>query len=358
MPSGISNDDLIDLTRTTLENLPDMQFEVALEYNDYEVCNRWFAQDRVQEDSGTSIQRNLILDDSGNAKFVRLYQKTAIGVADVQKQITAPWVQSQTHWSIERREMLRNRQPAQFIDLLKSRRIDSLMSLANLIEERAFKAPQSSTDDLNPRGLPYWISKRDTNSTGEGFDGQTVRFEGGSTSNTKAGLDASASTNAKWRNWAATYNSIDAEFVKKMRKAFHATNFKSPTLVRDLESGERAADYRIYMGLDELTDYEDLVTKQNDNIGADADPFHGMTSFKRIPIIRQSQLDSETHNAVYGVNHKKFFPIVLSGDWLREEGPMTDVEQHNVITTFVDSSFQFFCNNVREGGFVLHNEVT
>ena len=32
MPSGISNSDLVDLTRTTLQNLPDLEFEVALDF--------------------------------------------------------------------------------------------------------------------------------------------------------------------------------------------------------------------------------------------------------------------------------------------------------------------------------------
>ena len=357
MPAGISNEDLIDLTRTTLQSLPDMEFEVALNYQNYDVCNRWFQQDRVQEDSGTSIERNIVLDTSGNAKFVRLYQKTPINVADVQQKITAPWVQVQTHWSIERREALRNRAPAKYIDLLKSRRIDATVDLADLLEERAWLAPNSATDDLNPRGLPYWLSKRNDDSTGEGFDGQTIRFDGGTTSTTKGGLDASTSANSKWRNYAATYDAINADFVKKMRRAFHATKFVSPTLARDLEKGQ-AANYRIYMGLDQLVEYEDLATKQNDNLGRDLDPFHGMTTFKRVPITFQPQLDSDSHNAVYGVNHAKFFPIVLEGDWMREGDPMVDVEQHNVFTTFIDSSFQFFCNNVRESGFVLHNEVT
>ncbi|MFP3386145.1 hypothetical protein, partial [Tritonibacter sp. SIMBA_163] len=104
-----SNSDLLDLTRTTLENLPDMKFEVPLDYQRYPVCNMWFSQEKKQVDSGTSIERNIMLDTSGNARFVRLYQKTPINVTDVQKKITAPWVQAQTHWSIERREALRNR---------------------------------------------------------------------------------------------------------------------------------------------------------------------------------------------------------------------------------------------------------
>jgi hypothetical protein len=368
MPTGVSNADLLDLTRTTLENLPDQEFEVALDFQRYHVCNQWFRGDRTEVDSGTSIKRNIILDTSGNAKFVRLYQKTAIGVTDVQQHITAPWVQAQTHWSIERREALRNRAPARFVRLIQSRRVDATVDLADLLERRAWSAPQSATDDLNPRGVPYWISFRDDGSSGEGFDGDTIRYAGGTSSSTdKGGINPSDAANAKWKNWAATYTSVNADFVQKMRKAFHATHFESPLLAKDLEAGP-ASMYRLYMNLDTLTMYEDLATKQNDNLGRDVDPFHGITVFKKVPIHFTPQLDgfsvtggsggANTPDPVYGINHAKFIPFVLEGDWMRESDPMMDVELHNVITTFVDSSFQFMCLNVREGGFALHKLIS
>jgi hypothetical protein len=159
MAAGISNSDLVDLQRTTLENLPSLDFEVALNYQQYNVVNEWFKSEKVQVGSGTAIVRNIILDNSGNAKHVRLFQKTTLNVADVQTRITAPWVQVQTNYSIERREALRNRKPAMYIELLKSRRVDGMVSLADLLEGRRGLTPNSSTDDLNPLGLPYWLSK-------------------------------------------------------------------------------------------------------------------------------------------------------------------------------------------------------
>jgi hypothetical protein len=359
MSQGISNDDLIDLTRTTLENLPDLEFETALDFQRYPVCNIWFSKEKKQVDSGTAISRRILLDTSGNARHVRLYQKTAINVANVQHIITAPWVQAQTYWSIERRESLRNRAAARFVELVKSRRIDATLDQADLFERRGWSAPASASDDLNPYGLPYWISMLDNSeSTAGAFNGDTVRYTGGTTSTTKGGIDAATET--KWANWAASYTAINADFVKRLRKAFHATNFQSPTYVKDLMEGYNS-NFRLYMNLDTLTEYEDLVTNQNDNLGKDLDPFHGNTTFKRVPIIYTPQLDAYTPgnsstscDPVFGVNHSKFFPIVMDGDWMREDEPMRDVENNNVITTFIDSSYQFFCKNVRQGGFVLH----
>lgn len=362
--SGISNAQLLDLQATTMANMPSAEFEVALQYQNYPVCNQWFQSDKVQSEGGTSIERNIILDTSGNARHVRLYQKTPINVADVHHKVTAPWCQVQTHWSIERREALRNRGKAKYIDLLKTRRLDATLDLADLLELRAWLTPSGSDDDLNPRGLPYWLSHREaaiTATTDNGaFSGHAVWYSGGTHTHTKGGIDGEATANAKWRNWAACYTSINADFIKRMRRAFHATGFTSPMLARDLVTGP-ASKFRIYMGLDELTEYEDLVTSANDNIGRDLDPFHGVTTFRRCPIIYTPTIDtfsigaSATDTApIFGVNHAMFYPIVQSGDWMREDGPHIDVESHNVFTTFIDGSYQFFCKNVRQAGFVLH----
>lgn len=372
MPAtGISNAQLLDLIATTLPNLPKMEFEVALNYQEYPVCNQWFQGDKVQSDGGTSIERNIILDTSGNARHVRLYQKTPINVADVHYKITAPWCQVQTHWGAERRELLRNKAPARFIDLLKSRRIDGVLDLADLLEQRAWLTPTSASDDLNPRGLPYWLSMRQDGVTAAtdngGFSAYTVRYTGGTSSTTKGGIDGSATAATKWRNYASVYTAIDQDFVKRLRRAFHATSFKSPMLVKDLRVGP-SSKFRLYMDLDVLTEYEDLVTSANDNLGKDLDPFHGITTFRRVPIIYTPQLDgmtvlggsatSNTPSPVYGVNHAMFYPIVQEGDWMREDGPHSDVEQHNVFTTFIDGSYQYFCKNVRASGFVLHTALT
>jgi hypothetical protein len=356
MSLGISNTDLIDLTRTTLQNLPDMEFEVALSQQVYPVMDRWFANNKKQIESGTSIERNIMLDTSGNAKHVRLYQRTPINVGDVQAKITAPWVQVQTHYSIERREALRNRAPAKYIDLLKSRRLDAMLDLAKLLERRAWSSPNNATDDLNPRGLPYWLSFLDNAATSAGdFLAKTIRFGDLSTSTTKAGIDASLATNANWKNYAFTYTAIDATFVSNLRRAFHALDFKSPVTVKDLSVGP-TSNYKIYMGLTNLTAYEELTAGKNVGYeyGNDLAKFYGSTVFRRVEIVHTPSLEGASFSPVYGVNHDQFYPVVLDGDWMRESDPMFDVEQHNVMTTFVDGSYQFFCKNVRQGGFVGH----
>jgi hypothetical protein len=270
---GISNSDLIDLQRTTLKNLPDLEFETALKFQRYIAVNQWFTRDRRVSDSGTSIERNVILDLKGNAKHVRLFQKEAINQPDLHSKVTAPWVQVRSSYLIERRESLRNRQPARYIDLLKSRRQSAVIDLANEIEEKVALAPNSASDDVNPRGLKYWLSKANDGVESEGdFIGQTVRFGDGSTTNDKGGINAA--NNANWRNWAATYDSIDAEFLRRMRKAFHATSFVPPSLNNAPTTMDQ--QFQIYMPLSVIVDYEDLLYRQNDNLGADGGAFLGV----------------------------------------------------------------------------------
>jgi hypothetical protein len=356
MSVGISNADLIDLQKTTLQNLPDMEFEVVLSLQNFPVIDKWFGENKKSIGSGTQIERNIMLDTTGNAKHVKPFQKTPINIGDTQTKITAPWCRVQTHYSIERREALENRSPARYIDLLKARRIDGTLDLAKLLERRAWATPNSASDDVNPRGLPYWISMLDAAATSTGaFSGSRIIYGDLTTSQSKGGIDLSLAANANGKNWAATYTAIDATFVANLRRAFHAVEFKSPVTVEGLQKGN-TSNYKIYMGLDNLVAYEELTAGKNvgQDYGNDLAKFHGATVFRRVEIVHTPSLNGATYSPVYGVNHGMFYPVVLEGDWMRESDPMMDVEQHNTMTTFIDGSYNFFSKNYRESGFVLH----
>lgn len=347
---GVSNADLIDLQRTTLQNLPSQEFEVALQQQEYHVVNKWFQKDKMALDSGTSIERNIILDPQGNAQHVRLFQKLTSNIPENQAKVTAPWCQVTSSYAMERREILRNRKPSGYISLLKSRRVTATVSLANLLEDRAFRTPDSATDDLNPRGIPYYLTKVDSGVSNAGdFIGKTVRYGDATTTTTKGGI--SGTNNANWRNYAFTYTAVNRELVKRMSRAFYATQFKSPILAKDLKDGP-LSNYRIYVPLNVLVDLEDLADSKNENLGPDLLPFHGVTAFKRIPLLHTPQLNADADQPIFAANHDKFFPYILEGDWMREDDPMNDVEQPDTFTTRMSGSYQYFCGNLRLAGFV------
>ena len=351
MSQGVPNSALVDLTRTTLANLPfDGAFETTLTNPKYHVINKWFASDKIQLDGGTSITRNIQLDPQGNAQHVLPYQKVPVTARNQQTQIDAPWVKVLTRFPISREEITRNRGRSRYIDLLKSKRRAAFVDLANLLETRAWSAPESATDNLNPYGIKYWLNKvnASVDSTGD-FIGQTIRFGNASTSTTKGGIDGS--TESHWRNWAFTYDAIDEDFLLRLTEGFLASDFQSPMIVDDMIKGP-LSNFRIYFPRRALAQYIRLTAKSNDNIGADLGRFNGVVSFNKVPIFHAPQIDSDTDEPIYGVNHQHFFPVVMEGDWLRESEPKEDVEQPDVFTTNVSGQYQFFADNVREAGFV------
>lgn len=365
---GVKNADLVDLIETTLPDLPKQYFEVTWTNQDYEAC-RIYQQERMEIDGGTSIKRKLMLEPTGNARYRRLFDTDEPTVGDVMHEIDVPWTQVGTFYSWDKQEILRNKNSAKgFIRLLETRRIDGLWSLADLIEERFWKTPDSATDDLNPYGVPYYINMLDADSTTAGFSGQTIRYQSGTTGTVCAGLDANVYT--KWKNYAGTYTKVDNALLKTFRTAFLVTKFKAPLILND-PSQPRSAAKRIYCDADVAVSLQDLADARDDNhsgkdiLGNIRMDDGAMVMVNRLPVIYINQLDSVTDpvtsdatSPIYCVNFEKFIPYVQDGCWMEETEPMTDRGQHTTFTIFLDGSHNNLCTNRRTAGFVIHKPIT
>ena len=354
-PRDLSNDTLKDLLKTTLENHPwDGKFETLQKYHDYPVCNLWFQQDRVVFDGGTSIVRNVQLTENGSAKFTRPYEPASPTVVDVQGRLRAEWVQATADYSVSRQEMMRNRSKTKLIDVIRSRREAAMADLANLLEDYAWQAPSGSSDDLHPMGIPYWIIPiTSAQQTAEDYGHQGENPTGFSDC---GGIDASSSDNARWRNyndaWDSTDGTIAADDVIKITRMLRRLHFRSPVFVSDADSGSYR-NVRLYTNETILEGLEDRARTTNDNLGADVGRYAGATVIKNIPVVWIEQLDSDTTNPLYAINHAYFHPFVMEGDFFRETGPMNSRQQHDVFTTFVDLQFNFLCTNRQRAGGVL-----
>jgi len=365
---GVKNADLVDLIETTLPNLPKQTFEVTWTNQNYEAC-RIYQQDRMEIDGGTSIKRKLMLNPTGNARYRRLFDTDEPAIGDVMYEVDVPWTQVGTHYSWDKVEILRNKNSATgFVRLLETRRIDGLWSLADIIENRFWKSPDSATDDLNPYGVPYYLNYLDDNSTTAGFSGQTIRYENGTTGTVCAGLDANVET--KWKNYAATYTKVDNALLKTFRTAFIKTKFKTPLIVND-PSQPRNAAKRIYadadvtVSLQELADAKDDMHRGKDVMGNIRMDDAGLVMVNRLPVVYISQLDGITEPVnstatapMYCVDFEKFIPYVQDGFWMEESEPMTDRGQHTTFTIFLDGSHNNLCINRRTAGFVIHKPIT
>jgi len=266
-------------------------------------------------------------------------------------------------------EILRNRNSAKgFIRLLETRRIDGLWSLADLIEEKFWKTPTSSSDDLYPYGVPYYLNMLDADSTTAGFNGQTIRYQNGTTGTSCAGIDAAVET--KWKNYAAAYTKVDNALLKTFRKAFLLTKFKAPQFINDPQNKRNAAK-RIYcdadtaVALQELADLRDDFHRGNDVLGNIKMGDDSVVRINRLPVIYINQLDgvtdpvtSDATAPLYCIDFSKFIPVVQDGYWMEEGEPMTDRLQHTTFTVFLDGAHNNLCLNRRTAGFVIHKPIT
>ncbi len=358
---SIKNAALADLIATTLNDLPNQEFEVAWDNQDYEFC-RIYQNERMEIDGGPNIERKVMLDNTGNARYRRLFDTDEPSVGDVMHTITVPWCQIGTNYSWDRLEIMRNKNSAKgFVNLMKVRRVDGLWSIADLIEDRAWKTPDTSTDDLYPYGIPYYLTfftdTSGTVNTGSGFNGVATKFQDGTYSGVIAGINAV--NEAKWRNYCALYTQVNNAMLKTFRTAFVATRFKPPLFIND-PSNTRNAQKRVYASLDIVTDLMDLADQKDDrhsgkdvlsNLKVDDG---GLCFVNRLPVIYIPQLDGVDYTPIYCVDFAKIIPFVQDGYWMEEGEPMTDRGQHTTFTVFLDGSHNNLCLNRRTCGFVLH----
>lgn len=358
---GVTNAQLIDLVRTTLEDLPKGEYETMWDLQNYEFASM-YNQKRRQIDGGTSIERNVVLDETGYARYTRLYATETPRVDNVQKKINVPWTQLRTDVSWDKLEILRNRNSAKgFINLMQSRRNERLWGLAELMERRGWLAPASVSDDLNPYGVPYYLNMLDAGVTEGGFKGQTIRYSGGTTGTVCAGLDASAEE--KWRNYADSYVKVDNALLRKLRKAVLQTQFRAPPGVRETGTGARGPNTKLYAGIDVMTELLDLADKRDDATqvkdlaGKALAEVDGQISFSRIPWVYVPAINGVAYNPIYAVDWDKFQPLVQDGYWMVESEPMMDRLQPSVVTVYIDGCHQNLCVNRRTAGFVMHNPI-
>ena len=369
--AGIANADLIDLIATTLPQLPEQYFEVTWTNNDYEAC-RIYQRERMEIDGGTSIKRKVMFNPTGNARYRRLFDTDDPAVSDVMTEIDVPWCQIGTHYSWDILEIKRNANSARgFIRLLETRRIDGLWSLADLIEERFWKTPETATDDLNPYGVPYYLNMADPNQTGSGWYGLQVVYGNGIHLPTCAGV--STTDEPKWANWAGTYTAVNNALLEAFRTAFTMTKFKAPLIINDPAQTRNAAK-RVYCNgqtivkLQVLADARDDFHRGKDVLGNIRIDDGATVYLNRLPVIYISQLDgvealhddadaSQETDPIYCVDFEKFIPYVQDGYWMEESEPMTDRTQHTTFTIFLDGSHNNLCVNRRQAGFVLHKPI-
>jgi len=360
---GVDFDALADVIKTTLDDLPQGQYEVMWDEQWYEFCSI-YSENRRDVDGGKAIVRNVVLDETGAADYRRPFDTDNPTVENIHQQITVPWTQVGTNYSWDLAEILMNkRSPKGFIKMIESRKMERLWGFANILEDRGWKTPTSATDNKYPYGVPYYLNMLNTGTTTAGFNGQTITYQDASTGTTCAGIDAS--TEAKWRNYAAVYTTVDNSLLKTLRLACMLTNFRPPVGVGIKPPGKDriGSPIRLYVNSDVAVEMQELADSRDDNntprdlVGKMLVPSEDVkyvAHFSKRPIVYVSQLNGVTYSPIYCVDWTKIIPVVLEGGWMVESKVHNHGLQHTAFTVYTDAYHNNLCINRRTAGFVVH----
>jgi hypothetical protein len=338
----ISPADIPDVVATTRVSEGRLRFQqIAQNLPFYEIFSRWFKRDKVMFSSGYKIQRTLMNKlNRAAAKHVGFLQPDAVNIMDVLTTMSVEWVHAQTDWGIVyQTDVLMNSGKDLILNIIKPRRIASLLGLVEEIEELGFGAAPGLADNVNPWALKYWIVSNST----DGFTGAAA-----SGHTTKGGVNPTTVPNFK--NYSLTYVTVsDNDLVKGLRTMFRKCRFVSPISHPDYR-GQIRDRYRLYCNEETITAFEDVVRSHNSNLGKDLAMFDGAAYIAGYPIIYIPQLDNDSSSdPVYVVDHSTFYPVCLKGDYLRESGP-TQGESHNTWNCFTDLTYNFLCVDPRRSG--------
>ncbi len=334
-----------DLVQTTLRDLGKAKFtEIATDLQRHTAMRNLLQKNRIQLESGYGVQWDVMVNHNGSAQNVGLYASDNVNVVDVMTSATADWRNTTNNYAVEGRELDMNREPARIVDLIRTRRIACLISMAELMESNFWGPPVAITDNLTPWGINTWLVKNAT----EGFNG------GAPSGYTSIGLNPT--TYPRWNNWTAQYTSVSRDdLIRKWRKAATFTDFEPP--VDGIPTFSTGDTYGFYTNYGVIGPLEEALESQNDNLGNDIASKDGHSMFRRVPVSWVPKLEADTTNPVYGINWGSFKTYILKGWWLKETHVPIYPGQHTVSANFMDCTYQWILKN-RRVHFVLATGTT
>jgi len=360
--------DLLKLTRDHYREDYKTTIDVLTDRHDWPVMNQWFRPDNVEMwPDGTMYKDVVFFDREGNAtsRHVRPYTRDEVSISDAIGTITIPLRRLTDNWAIEKTEDLINSGPSRIFKIDSARKLQMQIGIARHLTERAFKAPASSTDDLNPYGIPYYLPPITTTQAAvdtQGHQGYTITYEDGTTTTTCAGIDASDSDYNLWRSYNARWyhddilNDFDDEDVQRIIRMLRHLRFRAPLNADAWRNGEY--DFRqAYTSEDLLDAMEKKARQNNDSLQADLGKFSGQVVIKGVPLEWNEVIDTWTNSdgdashTLLVVNHNYFKPVVLEGRLFAESEPKDGgIEYHDLIVTFTDLCYNYLCTNRRMAG--------
>jgi len=316
--------------------------DIASKLRRYVAMPGLIKQEKVGFSDGHQIQFQIKVTQAGSARATAPYASDVVNVTDTLKSATVPWKHVTANYAFDEFEMMVVSGQSEILDLMKSRRYDCMLDLAELMETYFWSLSTLNSD--NPWGVPNYIVKNNT--TG---------FNGGHPTGYSDVAGVSRTTYTAWKNYTAQYAAISkTDLIRKWRRAARETKFK-PSV--DYPSYNRGDHYGYYTNLDVVLESEELLEAQNDNLGPDIASMDGELLFRRIQVTDVPKLADDADDPIYGINWGVFHPIFHRKRFMREKGPTIVPGQHTVFATHVDLTYNIECRNCREQ-FVIAKDTT
>lgn len=374
MPGGIKMREMRDLVETTTEAMPSGRLVFSQKYREYPIMDKWFGgEERAKRmvRGGISIKEPVSLLDTGAAQMVRTGQRRTYGGEDTLQSLEMDWVKGETHYVITDDELDAHVDPYVkrgmdgLVDLINVKRADAQMSLANILEKKAWELPETHRDDINAAGIPYYVVKRDDD--GAGFDGK-----GPLADDLCAGIDSDKF--ARWRNFAvrgedrysrptntADAPTFDDDVLDAMDMIYLKTGFVTPLTVQQYVDNYALQQQAIYLNSDTYLAMKSFMRQnRDDNRGSgELDWVGGGLTFNRRPLQVVPVLDGSTDSdgykdfPIYYIDHGFFNVIVHEGREFYEYETMYDPQVPDVLVNLSMIKFQYLCRNRQRQG-VMH----
>lgn len=341
MPLSVEQID--DLILTTHKKRDPQKFnQIAQSKVSYPLLDYMLRKKNMKGITGTSILRPVMLKKTGASRMVGMFAQDTVNVADVSKQVEAPWRHVNTPIAYDVKEFMINAGDEQIIQLLKLRKADADISRVEHMSGQLWSSPTSSSDALNMWGIPHWVVGN--SSTG---------FNGGAPTGwtTVGGLTPGATDTPNWKNYTAQYAAVSkTDLIKKMIDGFAETGFESPITVDDFARGDKMDRYKIFAPRSVISSVEALQEQQNDQLGSDAAPMFGKASINRTPLTREPALDDTTafpKAPVFCLDMRYWELFYLIGSLERTSKPMPAPNQHDVRVIHIDDTMNLICSDRR-----------
>lgn len=346
-----------DLMNSTLAELGRDRIQmVAQNYVDYPAFALFHKKERMLEDDGIQIWRNIQIKKSNVSRFVGIGETDTVNIENVTTTAKIDWKYCDAHWGFFTQEVKLNKGKSKIFNLIDSRKNNAHLDLVELINASLWTLPGAS-DTKSPNGIPYYIVK----------NSGTPGFNGGHPSGYSAVANISRTTYANWKNYTGQYTTVSkADLLTKMRTAYRACRFMDVEglSIQDYRKGKDR--YINFVNESTAASLENIGEAQNENLGRDVAShevqtgmgkdvyrFDGALTFRRKPIVYEPYLDGDTSNPVYGLDLSTWCNYIHKDYNMHQNDVMMASDQHNAFVVYIDHWWNLLCFDPRRN-FVLY----